>query len=485
MTSPESFNRVLKVLKVFFGMVKLTCLLCGKAANVACVAKLCPACCSTKRAPDRPDCGLLSHRRPAVAPETAPEVGVLAVPTAVSSSTSTTQSCKRSQLFFTTLSPHVWPAYVDEGHRCKGCGRGVSEHSEARTATDETTVVAADLRSGAAYERPQADGEVFRDVIKSVERGPFCADDHDGVQKNVVELDTSMHNGTSSFIVDTFEIAGPADLSRKFVLKSGALFDVRAQQELGRNLLAIEKVGVAFVSLCKYRARHRHFVMRAVLPVSRDRCGLSTEIVALESILKDLIEPTVGVLVPEEKHWVSSDTASYWGLLVATTRPQFLLTAMRSLVVKAGERYHRLHADRFWDKATWEYKYERLAAARPVADRSARPTGVAVKRVRDGDAGAGAPRKKQRPFRSKADREAHQAAKAAKKDDGAVEQDESAPAAGSLAGRSFATSDHSTAPTVKPDVQPSAGSPAGGGRGGRGSSWFAPGRGSGRSGGRF
>ena len=331
-------------------MVKLSCLLCGRPASAACVAKLCPPCCSTKRDSSLRTCGLLSHRpvaaRAAVdnvddsvasAPDgTLAKAGVPnpvpSIPSgamggkAVANSPHTAQSvsCKRSQRFFTSLPPHVWPAFVDEGHKCKVCARAVADHDDSRPVAEEAAAAALDLRSGAAYERPQSDGEVFRDVVKSVERGPYCADDHDGVQKHVVELDTSMHNGTSSFIVDTFEVSGPSDLSRKFVLKSVALFDVRAQQELGRNLLAIEKVGVAFVSLCKYRARHRHFVMRASLPVSRDRCGLSTEIVALEAILKDLIEPTVGVLVPEEKHWVSPDTASYWGLLVATTRPQFL-----------------------------------------------------------------------------------------------------------------------------------------------------------------
>ena len=279
--------------------------------------------------------------------------------------------CDTPRAFFVALQVHNRNDYINGNGECLVCRHSVATHVVGAA---EPRAAAVDVYLGAAYAAPVDPGQAFRETMAEFKEGPFCSDDTDVIKSSVSALSASMHDGTSSFINDTFVLSGPCDLTRKFVLRENLNVDVAEVQTRARNIKAIELVGQKFIEgVLKPTARYRHFVQEVELPVSRDPNGLSSEIKALEHILKRKIVPRTGIIMPSSRHWSTPDQVVYFGLWFATCPSSQLISAVEELVIAIGKAHKTEYPDSFWDKATHKYKYAKLASPSPSPSPGKRP----------------------------------------------------------------------------------------------------------------
>ena len=290
-------------------------------------------------------------------------------------------ACTLQLEFFAKLSSVNYEAFVvvaDKKHWCAKCGHELSAHLvEAPTAAN---LPPKDARLAPGFKPEEDPQKVFRSAIKQWESGPWCSDDSDRTKKALAFIDARFHDGTTSFVHKAFTVSGGLDTSRTFELNTTEGMSVEQRCDLGRSILAIEALGHEFLQILRARARVRHFADGATTSVTRDRSGLSTEMVATEFIMKNKIDQVAGVAIPDEINWRSWEHTVFWGLWLSVCPVDRLIVASNAVVVRLGEKYRTAHPDGFWDRATHVYKWAQvnLQVDQQVRSRSATAEGPRI-----------------------------------------------------------------------------------------------------------
>jgi hypothetical protein len=205
-----------------------------------------------------------------------------------------------------------------------------------------------------------------------------------------------MFDGTTDFVEGTFDILGPLDVSRRFTLKPDLPMDLASQRHRGRDIIRMYELGVVVLQVVKFAARFRHFVEKRPLPLHKDAVGLSSEIVAVEQVVREVMRLIPGQLVPHSYMWAGPLQVTWWGLFASTTPIELLRHAIDAQVVRLGEVYRAAHPEAFCDGGTWARKFQvhskkfasiqsasaSVAAPRPTAEQA-----PAKKRRRRGGGG--------------------------------------------------------------------------------------------------
>ncbi len=196
---------------------------------------------------------------------------------------------------FETMPEYLYPAYATVAHICKTCGHAVHAHppSPAPASPHVGPAALGAALTGAAVPSapevvlgpllvPPADaGQIFLRVIDSWILGPWCRDDTDTVRAALHYLQTSLFDGSTTFIRRTFRVTGPLDASRNFTLLPELEDHLEARRTRGRDLMAMVNLATrAVIPLGLAHARQRHFAQKIPLPVARAPSGISTEIAA-------------------------------------------------------------------------------------------------------------------------------------------------------------------------------------------------------------